>query len=102
MSEAHLESADRGLRLVGELTQETVPGLWAESQKRFKEGQGGCRVDLSGVTRTDSAGVALLVEWMRLCGGPQGGLRFVGVPDRMWDLVRLSDLDGVMPLERDD
>jgi phospholipid transport system transporter-binding protein len=102
VSEARLESAEQGLRLVGELTQETVPSLWANSLKRFKAGQGGCRVDLSGVTRTDSAGVALLLEWMRLCGGPRGGLRFVSVPERMWDLIRLSDLDGVMPLERDD
>lgn len=102
MSEALLESTDEGLRLVGELTQETVPGLWAQSTSRFKEGQGGCRVDLSAVTRTDSAGVALLVAWMGLCGGRDGGLRFVAVPERMWNLIRLSDLDEVMPLERDD
>ncbi|MBK1672523.1 hypothetical protein CKO35_04260 [Ectothiorhodospira shaposhnikovii] len=96
MSETRLERTPSGIRVTGELTLVTVPGLWKASQSLFESAPGDCRVDLSGVTRSDSAGVALLVAWMKCRGGPGGGMMFSGMPERMKALVAVSDLDGVL------
>ncbi|MFP4080998.1 MAG: lipid asymmetry maintenance protein MlaB [Ectothiorhodospira sp.] len=93
-----LEEDPDGLRLVGPLTRGTVPDLWSLAPGRLHTGGTPCRVDLSGVTRADSAGVALLVAWMGRRGGREG-LVFSGVPEQMRPLIRLSDLEGVLPEE---
>ncbi|SEQ26446.1 phospholipid transport system transporter-binding protein [Ectothiorhodospira magna] len=100
MSEARLERTEAGIRVMGELTLATVPDLWRESRTLLQGGSGPCRVDLSGVTRSDSAGVALLVGWMKDCGGTQGGpLVFTGMPEHMQALVAVSDLEDVLRQE---
>lgn len=95
MTQAQLEEIPGGLRLKGPLTRETVPMLWSEAPVQLRSGDAPCRVDLSGVTRSDSAGVALLLAWLRLRGGQ--GLVYAGVPEHMRALIRLSDLEGVLP-----
>ncbi|MBK1692690.1 STAS domain-containing protein [Ectothiorhodospira mobilis] len=95
MTQAQLEQIPGGLRLTGPLTRETVPALWSGAPARLCSGEAPCRVDLSGVTRSDSAGVALLLAWLRLGGGQ--GLVYTGVPAHMRPLIRLSDLEGVLP-----
>nr|WP_255721995.1 STAS domain-containing protein [Ectothiorhodospira lacustris] len=94
-----MEKTAAGVRVTGELTQATVPGLWQASQDLFQAETGPCRVDLSGVTRSDSAGVALLIAWMKRCGGAHGGLTFTGMPERMKALVGVSDLEDVLRCE---
>lgn len=100
MSEARLERTEAGIRVTGELTLVTVPDLWRESRGLLQGGSGPCRVDLSGVTRSDSAGVALLVGWMKDCAGTHGDhLIFTGMPERMRALVAVSDLEDVLRQE---
>ncbi len=50
------------------------------------------RVDLTGVERVDSAGLALAVEWYRLARERHASLEFVGQPEQMLDLARASSL----------
>jgi phospholipid transport system transporter-binding protein len=50
--------------VTGALTFETVPGLYQNSSNWFA-GAGDLTIDLAQVERTDSAGLALLIEWLR-------------------------------------
>lgn len=58
-------------------------------------------VDLAGVERADSAGLALLVEWMRLSKENGVQLFYRRIPAQMLAIARVSGLDNVLPIELD-
>ncbi len=58
-------------------------------------------VDLREVERSDSAGVALLVAWMRSARQAQRDIRFLNMPSQMLNIARVSGLDAILPLARD-
>jgi phospholipid transport system transporter-binding protein len=91
------ERAADTVALIGELDLKSVPGLWAATQRRFRR-QPPRRVDLSGIHRADSAGVALLVEWLRLAHNRQVELQFIHVPAQMTAIIQVAALDDVLPL----
>jgi len=53
-------------------------------------------VDLSGVTEGDSAGVAVLVEWISAAASAGIGLRYENVPPQMLAIARISDLEDLL------
>lgn len=84
--------------LTGPLTFDSVPLLWQEGLQL--EGRQPCVIlDLSGVTRTDSAGLALMIEWMREAKQKNGGIRFRNVPVQ---LRAIAGATGVAHLFADD
>lgn len=100
MAEASLEQgAQEGqFRLLGELGFDTVPALLRHAEGRLTA----CprlEIDLAGVSRADSAGLALLIEWLRQARARAQEIRFVNMPEQMRALVRVSGLDEVLPLE---
>lgn len=98
MSEAALERTEAGTLVVqGDLTFQTVPRLHAAYGEDIATG-GRVALDLSGVAHTDSAGVALLVDWLRQARGAGGDLRLVNVPEQMRSIVRVSGLERLLPL----
>lgn len=85
--------------LGGILSFLTVPDLIAETETLFKE-SGDVLVDLGEVIKSDSAGVALLVEWMNEAHRQDQDIQFLDIPSQMLGLVRVSGLDQVLPLHR--
>lgn len=55
-------------------------------------------VDLSGVERTDSAGLALLAEWMKMAQRTDKGLTFCNMPEQMLEIARTCGLVDVLPI----
>jgi phospholipid transport system transporter-binding protein len=53
-------------------------------------------VDLAGVTEGDSAGVAVLVEWISAAAAVGVGLRYENVPPQMLAIARISDLEDLL------
>jgi phospholipid transport system transporter-binding protein len=53
-------------------------------------------VDLSGVTAGDSAGLAVLVEWVSAARARGATLRYEAVPTQFLAVARISDLDGLL------
>jgi phospholipid transport system transporter-binding protein len=80
--------------LEGELTFATVAGI-LNGGPQVKSAEAAV-LDLSGVTRGDSAGLALLVEWLRAARDRGGTLEFTGVPREFVQLARVADLDGLI------
>lgn len=56
------------------------------------------RVDLRGVTRSDSAGLALLIEWTRSAGRANQKILFDNLPQQMLSIAGISGLDGILPM----
>lgn len=100
MAQAFIENGDDGrIRLRGEMTFGTVRDIWEQSQGSFNA-RGEIIVDLHGVERADSAGLALLVEWMRAARRRQIDIRFLNMPAQMLAIARVSSLDQILPLGR--
>ncbi|RMG30807.1 MAG: STAS domain-containing protein [Gammaproteobacteria bacterium] len=99
--EARIERirSDR-FRVSGSLTFDTVTALLAASEPVFA-GAGALDIDLQGVQRADSAGLALLIEWMRRAHHRGLPLRFLNMPPQMLAIARASSLDHVLPLARE-
>lgn len=100
MSEATvLRSAEGGgYVLEGELGFRTAARLLSQSSSLFDWGVT-LKVDLSAVTRADSAGLALLLEWMRRAAAAGGAIRYSGLPEQLRQIARAGDLEGLLPLD---
>ena len=83
----------------GELNITTVPSLLQTMTDRFPANGSEAHVDLGGVTRTDSAGLALMVEWLRLARARNIHLQFHNLPAQLRDIARISDLLPIIPLD---
>jgi len=81
--------------VIGELTFETVPDLYQSSAVWF-EGEGELIVDLAQVERTDSAGLALLIEWLRRAQVVKRTLRFTNIPELVQTLIRINGLQDAL------
>ncbi len=77
------------IKVHGPLTFATVPGLFMESNSIIKSASETITIDLHDVSRADSAGLALLVEWLRTAGAHA---RFVNVPTQLRRLIDVSGL----------
>ena len=101
MSEAEITQVSGGrLAIKGELSFASVPVLWEHCRSRFSE-SAELDIDLSGIQRSDSAGLALLVECVREAHQTGKNIRFFNIPAQMLAMARVSSLDQVLPLHRD-
>jgi phospholipid transport system transporter-binding protein len=101
VSEAQITEASGGrLAITGDLTFGSVPALWEHCCSRFA-GSAELDIDLSGIQRSDSAGLALLVECVREARQTGKNIRFFNIPAQMLAIARVSSLDQVLPLHRD-
>ncbi|CAI8859262.1 MULTISPECIES: STAS domain-containing protein [Methylococcus] len=73
----------------GELTFTTAPAALKETLPLFRT-RNGVAIDLRGVERADSAGIALLIEWVRLARKRGVSLRLENMPAQVENLVRVS------------
>jgi phospholipid transport system transporter-binding protein len=96
MVDAMLETAGEGRwRLSGDVGFKTVSRLLKESHAGFFDADE-IEVDLSGVTRADSAGLALLVEWLRTAERGGRPISFVNMPAQMQSIARICGLDEIL------
>ena len=101
MSQARIETAANGrVEIHGELNFASVALLWNTSRQCLHEGDA-LDIDLSHVERSDSAGLALLVECLRDARQSGKTIRFFNIPAQMLAIARVSGLDEVLPLQRD-
>jgi len=100
MAEARFtDKGDGHWLLEGELGFATVPTLLQHAGADMR-GVAGIRVDLKGVTRADSAGLALLVEWLRESERAGVPISFVNVPVQLLSIARVCGLEEILSLSR--
>ena len=102
MSEATLRQGDKEgrLEIQGDLSFASVPMLWEQCLAQLRR-HAELEIDLSQVHRSDSAGLALLVECLRQARQTGKSIRFFNIPAQMLAIARVSCLDQVLPLHRD-
>lgn len=82
----------------GELSKETVPSVWRDANPLIQAATQDLVFDLKDVTRTDSAGLALLLEWMTLARKKALQIHFRNLPAQLWEIAKVSDLEEIIPL----
>ncbi len=85
------------LHIRGDLDFASVADLLAATEALFRA-EPIHWIDLSGVRRSNSAGVALLVEWLRQAQHRQQKLIFINIPAQMRAIIRVVDLETVLPV----
>lgn len=92
MNEARFEDVGNGAyRFSGPLVFDTVASLYERFATELRRA-GDVTLNLEQVTRVDSAGLALLVEGLRLARSQKGRIRFVNIPSQLQALIRVSGL----------
>ncbi|MGJ0483072.1 MAG: STAS domain-containing protein [Methylomicrobium sp.] len=76
----------------GDLTFATINKRTVKSLN-FLTTQKEITIDLGQVRNTDSAGLALMIEWIKYCRAKRALLRFSNVPKQLLSLARLSGFD---------
>jgi len=74
---------------VSDLSRRSAGLLWQDEQ---------VTLDLEGVTRTDSAGLALLVEWLRIARRKGKSIQFRNIPPQMMAVAQVVGLDSLLPV----
>ena len=89
------EGAGR-FRLSGAAIVPSVTLLRATGLRVFAASAGEIVVDLSAISRIDSAGLALLIDWLAWARAAGRVLRFVSPPGSLLALARLSDVEALL------
>ena len=94
MSTVRFETdGEKVYRIIGELNMSTVPQLLKDMSQLFSVNGESRIIDLTEVSRSDSAGLALLLEWQRLAKEQDIQLTFRNLPEQMQAIIQVSGLD---------
>jgi phospholipid transport system transporter-binding protein len=96
VSESKIEQAGGSrFQVLGAMTFEHAKGLLQQSEKLFVS-LPEINVDLSQVEKADSAGLALLLEWMALVAEREAKISFIGVPEAILSVAHLCQIDSLL------
>lgn len=80
------------LAVQGEMSFATVSDLLAQSHELFL-GQEMLDIDLSEVSYADSAGLALLIEWLRTAKLNNQKIKYLSMPMQLKALAEISEIE---------
>ena len=93
--EASFDTSDGDrARVIGSLHFTTVSALLTDGAAAIDAGLS--VIDLAGVTASDSAGLALLIEWLSVAKAASRPLRFENIPSQLRQLARLSEVEELL------
>jgi len=93
---ARLEALGNGrFKVFGPLDADTATDLLKRSDEAFK-GATALEIDLANVHEGDSAGLAVLIEWLKLAKQRRQTIHFMNVPEQIAALARISEVDKLL------
>lgn len=96
VSKAKLDALGGGrFRVSGVLDATTAGEVLRQSEQRFADAER-LDVDLGGVAESDSAGLALLIEWVRWARQGQRQICFANVPAQINALAKISEVEDLL------
>jgi phospholipid transport system transporter-binding protein len=85
----------------GELSYGTASAVLEKANALFAK-LDALEIDLAAVSRSDSAGVAVLVDWMRYAKQTNKNVVFHNIPAQILAIASASGLDDVLPVASSD
>ncbi|WP_295387618.1 STAS domain-containing protein [uncultured Thiodictyon sp.] len=93
-----IASGDGRARVEGALDFDTVPSLLKAGDLLLR-GPGAFQIDLGGVAAANSAGLALVLEWLDIAHSRQLSLHFLNLPDSLRRIAAFSNLEALLPCD---
>jgi phospholipid transport system transporter-binding protein len=87
--------ADHRALLSGELRFDTVASMLDVGDRVIRGGHLAV-IDLAAVSAGDSAGLALLIEWLSVARAVNRPLRYENIPSQLHQLARLSEVEELL------
>lgn len=100
---ADLDLASGRLAVRGELDSATVTSVLERGRRAVAAATGDHLVlDLAAVTKSDSAGLALLLDWLRAARERDLSVQVEGVPGQLAEIARLGGVGSLLGIEETD
>lgn len=84
------------LLVTGDLNFKTVLGLWSQSLSLISQCQQ-LDFDLSNVMTSNSAGLALIIEWIKLAKRTGKAISFHDIPPQLISIAAVSGFGAIIP-----
>ncbi len=94
------QTTESAFALSGSLSVTTVTMLLAQGKRLFAAAKAPLQVSLQNVVDSDSAGIALLIEWTRLAREMHKEILFTQLPAKMYSIIQVGGLDTVLPINK--
>lgn len=91
-----LETGRGRFRVNGVLNVATASKALDTGKRLFAE-QRDVEIDLGGVITTDSAGLALLLEWVAWGATQDISISYINIPDQILSLAKIGEADRLLP-----
>lgn len=99
MNQPSLEKInDHQYVLSGELSMQNVPQMSEDTASLINAMSGEVCIDLSRIERADSAGLALLIDWLRIAKRRNFTLRFEQLPEQLLQIATVCELHNILPI----
>jgi len=85
------------ISLQGSLILATVEPLLKQSSAIFQQQMGDLTIDLAGVSHVDSAGLALLIHWLRELRAAGRYLSYIQTPSHLLHLAQTNGVENILP-----
>ena len=89
------DKGDGHFLISGEMSFKTAGQILRESEDLFED-HTRIEVDLSGIEHTDSAVLALLLEWITWANHTVREIRFVDTPEKLDAIARTTEVDHLL------
>jgi phospholipid transport system transporter-binding protein len=84
------------LRAEGPLTFASARRAYEQGAAALAHPAGKLEIDCRGITATDSAGLAVLLEWLSVAKRAGRSLRYAQLPQELAALARISDVEDLL------
>lgn len=101
MSRAAVTGEGARLQLSGVLDHANVPALREQGRALIGQGSGPLVLDCASIERSNSAGLALLLAWLRDTQAAGRPLTIAGLPSELRQIAEVSDALELLPLADD-
>lgn len=95
-----VDKGDACLALSGRLNSHSVPALEPQGRALLTTAGVEYEIDLADVSYSSSAGVALMLAWLRAARAAGAEVVFKNLPASMLGLLQVSELENILPVVR--
>jgi len=100
VSKSKIQKVNNNLyELIGRLDADSIPDLLVQSKKFSQQQNQNITIDLKAVTHSSSAGIALLLEWLRQASDSQLELQYANMPVKMKAIAEICGLTDILPIK---
>lgn len=97
----NIETVDKTMFIKGRLDFNNIPETLTLGKNFILAGTGALQINLSGITSSNSATLALLLAWIRACKSINRPVEITNMPNELNQLATITDIKDILHLTPD-